>query len=73
MNKDPKQYHFIIMFNEETGAWDLDIDTLIAKFDGYYVFDNNTQDWETLTDETYDAYVQLEAQVADMLDKANGN
>ena len=70
---DPKQYHFVIMFDEQTGAWDLDIDTLNAKFDGDLIFDNNHQEWETLNEETYDIYCQLEAQLANILDKANGN
>jgi hypothetical protein len=33
------------MFNEVTNEWELDIDTLVAKFDGEVIFDVNSQKW----------------------------
>ena len=72
---DPRQYHFVIMFDEQTGAWDLDIDTLVAKFDGELIFDINADKWRNVDEdpEGYLIYLTKEAALAEILDKANGN
>jgi hypothetical protein len=72
---DPRQYHFVIMFDEQTGSWDLDIDTLNAKFNNELIFDINTQTWRDVEEdpEGYLIYLQKEAALAEILDNANGN
>lgn len=72
---DPRQYHFVIMYDEQTGTWDLDIDTLNVKFNSELIFDVNNQVWRDIDEdpEGYLIYLTKEAALAEILDKANGN
>lgn len=42
-----KQYHFVVMFDEDTESFTIDWDTADAKFRELLVFNKDTDDWET--------------------------
>ena len=41
-----KQYHFVVMFDEETNMWSVDIDGEESAFPNGTIYDENTQEWE---------------------------
>ena len=62
------QYHFVVVYNEETDKFLLDRNTTDAKFYGLLAFDSQTNNWYTL-DELMEAdYVDYENLLIDKLD-----
>jgi hypothetical protein len=47
-----KQIHFVVAYNTEIKQFEMDYDTLDAKFNDGCVFDTETQEWEEV-DETH--------------------
>ena len=43
----PKQFHFVVQYDTDTREFSLDLDTLYAKFPEGFVFDKDTQEWES--------------------------
>lgn len=41
-----RQYHFAIMFDEETNRWDIDIDTEESAFPNGTIYNTETREWE---------------------------
>lgn len=41
-----RQYHFVIMFDEETKQWDFDIDNEEVAFNNGTIYNNRTKGWE---------------------------
>jgi hypothetical protein len=41
-----RQYHFAIMFDEETNRWDIDIDTEESAFPNGTIYNTETKEWE---------------------------
>jgi len=41
-----RQYHFVIMFDEETKQWDFDIDNEEVAFNNGTIYNKETQEWE---------------------------
>lgn len=73
MEYEPRQYHYVVMFNEITNEWEIDVDTLVAKFDGEVIFDVNTQKWYS-GEEDPDGervYLSLEEELLAKLNKEN--
>ena len=64
-----KELHFIVRYDIETKQWNLDIDTLDAKFQSEYVFDTETQEWIDINDnpETEKIYSDKEQALAKLL------
>jgi hypothetical protein len=42
-----KEHHFIVKFNEETGAWSWDTDVEEARFDEGTIFNYDTNEWSS--------------------------
>lgn len=73
---DPRQYHYVVMFDEQTGKWQVDVETTENIFDGQgMVFDVNRQEWTTadVDPDGYEIYNKLEEELAEVLDNANEN
>jgi hypothetical protein len=54
---DPKnrlQYHFVVMYDCETGEFQLDYETQGAVFSDGPVFDKDTQEWRLLEDDEWE-------------------
>ena len=49
-----KQHHFVVVFDEETGEFEVDFDTQEAKFDGKPIYDLDTEEWEGITEQIED-------------------
>ena len=41
-----RQYHYAIMFDEETNRWDIDIDTEESVFANGTIYNTETREWE---------------------------
>ena len=41
-----RQYHYAIMFDEETNRWDIDIDTEESAFNEGTIYNTDTRQWE---------------------------
>jgi len=41
-----RQYHFMIMFDEETKQWDFDIDNEEVAFNNGTIYNKETEEWE---------------------------
>ena len=48
------QYHFVVMYDIETGEFQMDYDTQDAVFSDGPVFDKETQEWRLLEDEEWE-------------------
>lgn len=42
------QYHFVVIYDEETGNFLVDNETCLAKFGDELVFDSSTNEWYNL-------------------------
>jgi len=52
---EQKQYHFVVMYDAETGEFEMDYDSLSTRFhDGESIFNNATQEWERVTDDIWE-------------------
>ena len=62
------QYHFVVMYDEDTDKFDIDVDTTRTLFESQGVaFDPNTQVWHW-NDELMEAdYVDYEEMLAEKL------
>jgi len=62
------QYHFVVMYDEETDRFDVDVDTTMTLFEAQGVaFDPNHQEWH-LNDELMEAdYSDYEDLLAEKL------
>jgi hypothetical protein len=49
-----KQYHFVVVYDEETGEFSLDYDTQDVKFDNRPVYDTDADEWENCAGHTDD-------------------
>lgn len=47
-----KQIHFVVYYDTETGKFVIDGDTMAVNFPEGTVFDDDTQEWERVTDST---------------------
>ena len=45
------QYHFVVVWNEASGTWEVDAETLDAKFDTEVIFDTHSQTWVSYEDD----------------------
>lgn len=41
-----KQFHFVVMYDEETGKFEMDYDTQDVKFDNCPIYDVDADEWE---------------------------
>lgn len=41
-----RQYHFVIMFDDETNQWDFDIDGEEIAFNNGTIYNDETKSWE---------------------------
>lgn len=41
-----RQYHFVVMFDEETNRWTLDYDTEESAFPNGTIYNQATREWE---------------------------
>lgn len=66
-----KTHHFVVSFNEETGAWSWDTDTEEARFDEGTIFNYDTNEWSSgyLGDGEYEP---AEEELTDQLKHALG-
>lgn len=46
MMSEKKQYHFVVMYNAETGEFEMDYDSLDAKFHEGSAWNEDTGEWE---------------------------
>jgi hypothetical protein len=53
------QYHYVVMYDNETKEFSIDIDTRIAVMPDGAVFDTETQGW-LVDDEDNDDYLEVE-------------
>lgn len=63
-----KQQHFVVVVEEDGSAW-VDYDTAYAKFDGFYTFDTDTEEWLDTQDESYKEYETASELLFDLLIK----
>jgi hypothetical protein len=49
-----KQHHFVVMFDEATGQFDMDYQTQDAVFNGKPIFDTENEDWQPVGDDLDD-------------------
>ena len=63
------EHHFVVVYDEETGKWSVDVETTDAKFNGDNVYDQhrNTGIWQAWNDNTSEALNDLIA----ILEKTN--
>jgi len=61
-----KQQHFVVVVEENGEAW-VDYDTAGAKFDGFYTFDTDTDQWIDTQDESYAEYESASELLHDLL------
>lgn len=50
---DKRQYHFVVMYNAETGEFEMDYDTQDAKFQNAPIYNPDTDEWEELEEEHF--------------------
>jgi hypothetical protein len=61
------QYHFVVVYDENTDGWDIDIDTAMSVFTNGVAFDTDSQEWFE-TDELMQAdYEDYESMLAGKL------
>ena len=61
------QYHYVVLYDENTDGWNIDVETTMAKFDNFVAFDTDTQEWVDL-DELMEAdYVDYEQMLHEKL------
>jgi len=56
------QYHYVVMYDEDTDKFEIDVDTTMAKFDNFVAFDTDTQEWvdfDELMEADYVDYEQM--------------
>ena len=52
---EKKQYHFVVMYNAETGEFEMDYDSLSTRFhDGESIYNAETEEWERVTDDIWE-------------------
>jgi hypothetical protein len=61
-----KQQHFVVVVEENGEMW-VDYDTAGAKFDGFYTFDTDTDQWIDTQDESYADYETASELLHDLL------
>lgn len=61
-----KQQHFVVVVEEDGKMW-IDYDTAYAKFDGFYTFDTDTEEWLDTQDESYKEYETASELLFDLL------
>lgn len=61
------QYHFVVMYDDETNEFQMDYDTQEAKFNGAPLFDTTTNQWVTLTEEHFGKDETTYNRAADLL------
>ena len=61
-----KQQHFVVVVEENGEMW-VDYDTAGAKFDGFYTFDTDTDQWIDTQDESYAEYESASELLHDLL------
>lgn len=49
-----KQYHFVVLYNESTGEFEVDFDTQEAKFDNEPIYDESRNEWLGISGEIDD-------------------
>jgi hypothetical protein len=49
-----RQYHFVVLYDDDLDEFYLDYDTQEAKFDGSPIYNIETEEWERLTEEHFD-------------------
>lgn len=45
-----KQYHYVVVFDEESGRFDLDYDTMSAVFPNGTVYETDSNEWSAVAD-----------------------
>lgn len=47
------QYHYVVFYDTDTNEFQMDFDTLDARFYGGSVFDTNTNEWVPVDDDYF--------------------
>ena len=61
-----KQQHFVVVVEPDGKMW-IDYDTASVKFDGFYTFDSETEEWLDTQDESYQEYETASEKLFDLL------
>lgn len=46
-----RQIHFVVMYDTESGEFEVDYDTQSVRFPEGYIYDTNTEEWSRVSDE----------------------
>ena len=46
-----RQIHFVVMYDTETGEFEMDYETQDVRFYDGYIFDTKTEEWSRVSDE----------------------
>ena len=52
-----KQYHYVVVYHEDTGEWSVDYDVSL-NFDNGHIWDEDTQEWSAEYEDIEDVLVQ---------------
>lgn len=61
-----KQQHFVVVVEPDGQMW-IDYDTAYVKFDGFYTFDSETEDWLDTQDDCASEYETASEKLFDVL------
>lgn len=69
------QYHFVVVWNEASGTWEVDAETLDAKFDTEVIWDKDSNNWVSYEDdeELRNDFTNKEDALATILQQFNSN
>ena len=69
------QYHFVVVWNEASGTWEVDAETLDAKFDTEVIWDKDSNNWVSYEDdeELREDFTNKEDALATILQQFNSN
>ncbi len=69
------QYHFVVVWNEASGTWEVDSETLDAKFDTEVIWDKDSNNWVSYEDddELREDFTNKEDALATILQQFNSN
>jgi beta-xylosidase len=69
------QYHFVVVWNEASGTWEVDAETLDAKFDTEVIWDKDSNNWVSYEDddELREDFTNKEDALATILQQSNSN
>ncbi len=71
-----KQYHFVVVYDEESNSFSMDYDTQEVKFQNAPIYNKGTDEWEELTSDNFQnaegIYSRAAVAIGDVVNKYLG-